>query len=191
MRRRSIISLAATLAFACVVGVPSGGKAASGGCTVWTDPSGDTIPNLSGWPGPQADLARGAADLSGTTLVLQIHVASMSLQLPVGVQAETWAVQFEPNDITAQATLDATGMHYGDVRANDTSGLHVDAGAVVAGADGYVQIGVPLARTGLGVGDVASGFFATATVLTSAGAGWSVDDTGNGTEQSYVVGSAC
>jgi len=157
--RRRLLALGATvaaLAFSTQAAA-SGTARAAGGCEpVWTDPSGDAYeelpyqgaPAFVGFYQSQLDLVSGTVWRSGPDLVVRIHAAGMGPKLPDGFGGESWEsfLQIGSNTIDALAQYDLTGTQYGFFVNNQ--GFHPASGVMVTGADGYVEIDVPLAGIG-------------------------------------------
>ena len=203
MATRRIVSItmaAGTALAASLIAAPSR-AAASATCVMWTDPSGDqSVPVGQLLAGPQTDIIEGTMSTSTVAgvdiLVARIQVVDMSLTPPLGFTGMRWNMLFEGqrgNDWVYAESDSAGRVTY----ASQLGGAQPVAatGTVVPGANGYVEIDVPLTDLGRSRGSVLVDVLGSTELEELNGpdaARIGVDDAGSFLNPvDYTVGSGC
>lgn len=130
---------------------------------LWVNPphsATDTVGSIAGTSDPQLTLLEGnMAPGVGPTLVVKLTVANLSEQVPPGATGEDWYMTwtYGGTEYFAQAQLSAlpgSAPAFGDgvvAKVGSSSQyqeLNLDTGKFVLGADGTVEVDVPLGHVG-------------------------------------------
>lgn len=198
----------------------TGGSSVHGTCTVWTESASDddallqvkepglwnTWMDVGPQAPPQLDLLSGTMAVSGTTLVVGVHVVDMEEQVPTGSQGMEWDATWNYNGVGYEAYADysaISGLRFGvvsSVAGSNVGGSAVDtpvSGRVTTGPGGGVEIDVPLSLAGnpptgaVLLSPAAETRRATVDTATPVLIGSNMVVDSGGPEHDYAVGVGC